>query len=72
MEMAPVIARDFDKCFVRSEQLGGHRSRCFAMEQKRWFLIPFALDVERHEGKRNPDGVGMASVIRVLPIAVMC
>jgi hypothetical protein len=35
-------------------------------------LIPLALDVERHEGKRNPDGVGMASVIRVLPIAVMC
>jgi hypothetical protein len=38
MEMMPVIARDFDKCFVRSEQLGGHRSRCFVMEQKRPFL----------------------------------
>jgi hypothetical protein len=32
-------SQDFDKCFVRSEQLGGHRSRCFVIEQKRPFLI---------------------------------
>jgi hypothetical protein len=42
------------------------------MDQKRWFLRPFALDVERRGGKWDLKDVGMAPAIRVSPIAVMC
>jgi hypothetical protein len=31
------------------------------------FFIPLALDIERDKGKRDPDGIGMAPLIRVLP-----
>jgi hypothetical protein len=37
----------------------------FPMYQKRSFLIPLVLDIERGKGKRDLDGAGMAPVIRV-------
>jgi hypothetical protein len=29
-------------------------------------LIPLTLDIERRGGKRDPDGIGMAPLIRVV------
>jgi len=42
-----------------------HRS-CCTMYHKRPFMIPLALDMERRKGKRDPGGVGIVPVIRVL------
>jgi hypothetical protein len=40
---------------------------CPATYRKPSFMIPFVLDIERHGGKRDPDGVGIAPATRILP-----
>jgi len=39
---------------------------CRALYHKRPFLIPFTLDIGRRKDNRDPDGVGMVPLIRVL------